>query len=120
MVGGQDGFRGDRKKTVAYNPATNNVRQLGDLNVGRIWHALVENKGELYAAGGWPTTNSVEKFNPATETWTLTEATLSKAVHSFALLKMPGTVSDYCGSSNRNLVSYSKFNLTTPSSGHRV
>lgn len=66
------------KRVFTYNPVDNTVAEIAPMNVGRYSHHLVEANGVIYAVGGKCHRtgetpgyfNSIEKYDPATTTWT--------------------------------------------------
>jgi len=67
----------------------------GDLVQGRYKHDLVvvhvDNKPTVLAVGGYGKglLDSIEKWNPTTETWTMTEMKLSEPKADFGILSLP-------------------------------
>ena len=83
-IGGEDASTGPSSETDAYNPSTNTWTEVADLPPinygGTDWAGRVDltaaagNNGTIYAIGGLVNgvgvTNSVEAYNPNTNTWT--------------------------------------------------
>ena len=54
-----------------YDPDTNTLSQVANMNIARYGHSLVNLHGRLYAIGGYQGVASVEVYNPDNNTWTL-------------------------------------------------
>jgi N-acetylneuraminic acid mutarotase len=96
LVVGGEGDGGTLKSAELYDPATGTWRVTGSLNLPRrLFSATLLPNGKVLVAGGYTeklppsfgVTNTVELFDPATETWSLTgNLSTPRAWHAATLL----------------------------------
>ena len=73
-----------QKSCFLYKPSSNTFKPIASMNVERRGHALVNmNDKFVYSIGGWNKhddyLNSVEKYNPETDVWTIVDQKLNIA-----------------------------------------
>ena len=96
IAGGRDSSDNTLKSTeiIKLNDLTK-AHYAGDLVQARLGHGLVvvhvDNKPTVLAVGGFGNgyLDSIEMWNPTTETWTMTEMKLSEPKYNFGILSLP-------------------------------
>ena len=95
IIGGQDDEGNVLNTTYEFNPANNTVSTKASLNNARQNHACAVLGGKIYCFGGddgLSNLNSIESYDPSTNTWTVLNITLPEALAG--LVAIPIVIED--------------------------
>lgn len=75
VIGGWNNGHNGLQRCDVYDPKTDQWKRIGDLNQGRYQVSCAVLDGKIYCAGGcnYCCLNSVERYDPETDTWNLIE-----------------------------------------------